>query len=185
MKFTRGAIPGVVIVEPDVYRDDRGFFCESYHAQKYREGGIPATFVQDNHSRSVKGTLRGLHFQTQQTQGKLIRVIEGEVFDVLVDCRRGSPAFKRWEGLVLSADNFKQIYAPPGLLHGFCVLSETAQLEYKCTDFYHPRSEISVIWNDSDLNIDWPVKNPSLSKKDAAGFRFADVLNKFPSFAKG
>ena len=168
LRFTSSEVPGVVIVEPDVHSDERGFLLESYHAEKYREGGIHAAFVQDNHSASRKGTLRGLHGQSPHPQGKLVRVLEGEIFDVLVDIRRGSPAYGKFVTAILSSENFRQIYAPPGLVHGFVVLSEIAQVEYKCTDFYHPKSAFSIAWNDPELCIPWPVDEPTLSPKDAA-----------------
>ena len=161
MKFIETALPGVLIVEPDVHRDARGFFLETFHARKYREGGIDAAFVQDNHSRSVRGTLRGLHGQRKKPQGKLVRVVQGEVFDVAVDIRSGKHV-----GVILSAENFRQLWVPPGFLHGFCVVSETAEIEYKCTDLYDPADEIGARWDSA--GIDWPVKAPLLSARDAA-----------------
>ncbi len=166
MKFTPTALPEVVLVDPDVHRDDRGFFLEVFHGRKYADGGIDVAFVQDNHSRSVRGILRGLHGQIRQPQGKLVRAIEGEIFDVAVDARVGSPSFGRWVGVVLSGENFKQLYVPPGFLHGFCVLSERADVEYKCTDFYNPTDEISVRWDDPAIGIEWPLTDPILSAKD-------------------
>ncbi len=168
LRFTACEVPGVVIVEPEVHSDERGFLLESYHAAKYREGGIHANFVQDNHSSSLRGTLRGLHGQASHPQGKLVRVVEGEIFDVFVDVRRGSPAYGKFVTAVLSGENFRQIYAPPGLVHGFVALSGIAQVEYKCTDFYHPQSAFSIAWNDPELGIPWPVDEPILSPKDAA-----------------
>ena len=166
MKFVQTLLPGVVIVEPDVFRDARGFFLETFHAARYREGGIQYDFVQDNHSRSVRGTLRGLHAQRRRPQGKLVRVVQGEIFDVAVDIRPRSPTFGRWEGARLSAENFRQIFVPPGFAHGFSVLSETAEVEYKCTDFYDPKDEIGARWDSA--GIDWPIERPLLSPKDAA-----------------
>ena len=166
MKFVQTGLPGVVIVEPDVFRDPRGFFLETFHAARYREGGIPYEFVQDNHSRSVRGTLRGLHAQRRRPQGKLVRVVQGEIFDVAVDIRPFSPTFGKWEGAQLSAENFRQIFVPPGFAHGFCVLSETAEVEYKCTDFYDRADEIGARWD--SVGIDWPLQRPLLSPKDAA-----------------
>ncbi len=166
MKFLRTELDGVIVVEPDVFRDGRGFFLETYHAAKYREGGIAAAFVQDNHSRSTRGVLRGLHAQRARPQGKLVRCVEGEVFDVAVDARRGSPTFGQWIGVTLSAETCRQIYVPPGFLHGFAVVSETAQVEYKCTGLYDPSDEVGVIWNDPAIGIAWPVSDPVLSKKD-------------------
>jgi dTDP-4-dehydrorhamnose 3,5-epimerase len=155
-----------MVVEPDVFRDERGFFLETFHAGKYRQGGIPYQFVQDNHSLSRRGTLRGLHAQRLRPQGKLVRAISGEIFDVAVDIRKGSPTFGKWMGATLSAENFRQIFVPPGFAHGFCVLSETAEVEYKCTDFYDGSDEIGLLWNSA--GIDWPLKEPLLSAKDAA-----------------
>ncbi|MCA1829021.1 MAG: dTDP-4-dehydrorhamnose 3,5-epimerase [Myxococcales bacterium] len=161
MKFVETALPGVLIVEPDVHRDPRGFFLETFHAGKYREGGIDAPLVQANHSRSTRGTLRGLHAQRKTPQGKLVRAVSGEVFDVAVDVRTGKHV-----GVALSADNFRQLWVPPGLLHGFCVVSETAEIEYYCTELYDPSDEIGARWDSA--GIDWPVKEPLLSRKDAA-----------------
>ena len=166
MRFEPTRLSGVIIIEPDVYKDTRGFFVETYHAEKYRAGGIDGPFVQDNHSRSVKGTLRGLHLQLRRPQGKLIRVIDGEIYDVAVDVRRHSPTFGAWVSVTLSADNFRQVYIPPGFAHGFCVVSDVAQVEYKCTDLYDPESEIGVAWNDPAIGITWPVATPILSERD-------------------
>ena len=166
MRLVQTGIAGIVVIEPDVHRDGRGFFVETYHAERYREIGIVGPFVQDNHSRSVSGTVRGLHLQVRHAQGKLIRVIEGEIFDVAVDVRRGSPTFGRWVGVNLTAESFKQIYVPPGFAHGFCVVSAAAQVEYKCTDIYDPASEVGIAWNDPDLGISWPVADPILSSRD-------------------
>jgi dTDP-4-dehydrorhamnose 3,5-epimerase len=167
MRVVPSTLPGVLVIEPDVREDGRGFFIETYQAERYREHGIAGTFVQDNHSRSIGGTLRGLHLQLRRPQGKLIRVIEGEIFDVAVDVRRGSPAFGRWVGVSLSAANFKQCFIPPGFAHGFCVLSPIAQVEYKCTDFYDPASEIGIAWNDPAIGIAWPIAEPLLSPRDS------------------
>jgi dTDP-4-dehydrorhamnose 3,5-epimerase len=175
-------LPGVLLLEPHVYRDDRGFFLETYHADRYREHGIPGPFVQDNHSRSTAGTLRGLHLQPGRLQGKLIHVIEGEVFDVAVDVRRGSPTFGRWVSVVLSAENFKQCYVPPGFAHGFCVLTPIAQVEYKCTDFYDPATEIGIAWNDPALAIDWPIGDPRLSDRDRRNPTLAEVADRLPEW---
>ena len=182
MKFLDTEVPGVILIEPDVHRDERGFFIESYQAQRYADNGIPGPFVQDNHSRSTFGTLRGLHAQLIQPQGKLVRVVEGEVFDVAVDVRRGSPTFGRHVSLSLSADNFRQLYIPPGFVHGFCVTSEVAEFEYKCTDYYNPTGEISVAWNDPDIGIQWPLDDPILSPKDADAPRLRDVLDRLPEY---
>lgn len=176
MSFKETPLPGVVLVEPRVFRDDRGFFLETYHAERYREGGIGEPFVQDNHSRSGRGILRGLHAQRQFPQGKLVRCVEGEIWDVAVDIRVGSPTFKQWFGVTLSAENFHQLYVPPGFAHGFCVLSEIAQVEYKCTDVYHPEDELGLVWNDPDLGIQWPVTEPTLSNKDREAHRLEEAL---------
>jgi dTDP-4-dehydrorhamnose 3,5-epimerase len=182
MKFTPTAIPEVVLIEPAVHRDPRGFFLESYHQEKYARGGIPGPFVQDNHSHSLRGTLRGLHAQRRHPQGKLVRAVLGEMFDVAVDVRRGSPTFGRWVGLVLSAENFRQLYIPPGFVHGFCVLSDRVEVEYKCTDFYAPGDEMTVAWNDPAIGIEWPVREPILSAKDRAAPRLADLMELLPVY---
>lgn len=168
MKFLPTALPEVIVVEPDVFGDARGFFLESYHERKYREGGIPGPFVQDNHSRSAKGVLRGLHAQLKKPQGKLVRVLRGSVLDVAVDIRPGSPTFGRWVSAELTGENHKQLWIPPGFAHGFATLSETADFAYKCTDFYDPADEIGILWSDPALGIDWRLSEPLLSKKDAA-----------------
>jgi dTDP-4-dehydrorhamnose 3,5-epimerase len=169
-----------MVIEPDVHADGRGFFLETYHADRYREHGIEGPFVQDNRSRSIAGTLRGLHLQIRRPQGKLIHVIEGEILDVAVDVRRGSPTFGRWVSVTLSAENFTQCYVPPGFAHGFCVVSPIAQVEYKCTDLYDPASEIGIAWNDPALGIAWPVEQPILSARDGLHPRLADLLEKLP-----
>ena len=181
MKFLRLELEGLVVIEPEVYRDSRGFFLETFQARKYEEAGLPETFVQDNHSLSLRGVLRGLHAQRRRPQGKLVRVVEGEVLDVAVDIRRGSPTFRRWAGVALSSENLRLCYIPPGFLHGFCVLSERAQFEYKVTDFYEPGDELGVIWNDPDLGIEWPVKDPILSAKDKALPRLSEILDQLPA----
>jgi dTDP-4-dehydrorhamnose 3,5-epimerase len=181
--ITPGSIPGLAIIEPDVYRDSRGFFLETYHADKYRAAGISGSFLQDNHSRSIKGTLRGLHLQIQRPQGKLVRVIEGEIYDVAVDVRRGSPTFAKWAGVRLSAENFRQCYLPPGLAHGFAVMSAVAQVEYKCTDIYDPKDELGIAWNDPAIGIDWPISDPLLSERDTRHPTLADVMDRLPVFA--
>ena len=158
-----------------MHRDARGFFLETYHRDKYAAGGITAAFVQDNHSRSVRGTLRGLHAQLARPQGKLIRVVEGEIHDVALDIRRGSPTFGRTVGVRLSGEDFRQLWIPPGFAHGFCVLSEVAHVEYKCTELYDPADEISILWNDPDLGIDWPIRDPIVSAKDSRAPRLRDV----------
>ena len=180
MKVVQAELPGVLLIEPDVFRDTRGFFLESYNQRKYRELGIDAEFVQDNHSRSGRDTIRGLHAQHHHPQGKLVRVIEGSIFDVVVDIRRGSSSYARWIGMRLSADNFVQCYVPPGYAHGFCVLSEIAQIEYKCTDFYYPDDELHILWDDPEIGITWPTANPLLSDKDCAGKRLRDLIDRLP-----
>jgi dTDP-4-dehydrorhamnose 3,5-epimerase len=185
MKFIATDIPGVIVIEPQVFRDERGFFLETYHQQKYQGGGIDAVFVQDNHSRSQRGAIRGLHAQLRRPQGKLIRVIEGEIYDVAIDIRRGSPHFSQWVGVWLSAENFRQLYIPPGFAHGFCVTSEIAQVQYKCDNFYDPESELSVQWNDPDLKINWPLEeihSPILSKKDIAAKPLRQLMDVLPWF---
>lgn len=177
-KFKETPLAGVIVVEPDVHQDDRGFFLETYHAPKYHEGGIRETFVQDNHSRSSLGILRGLHGQCPGAQGKLVRVIEGEVFDVAVDVRRGSPSYGDHFSILLSSENFRQLYVPPGILHGFLVTSETAQFEYKCTDVYDHAAEFCVAWNDPDIGIEWPIDEPILNERDRSAPRLKDVSDK-------
>ena len=166
MQVIETALPGVMIVEPVVHRDSRGFFLETFHAAKYAAAGVPTTFVQDNHSKSVRNTLRGLHLQLQKPQGKLVRSVEGDIWDVVVDVRRGSPTFGQWVGEILTASNFKQIYVPPGCAHGFCVLSDVAQVEYKCTEFYDPADETGIAFDDPLLDISWPIADPVLSERD-------------------
>ncbi|MEM7203153.1 MAG: dTDP-4-dehydrorhamnose 3,5-epimerase [Planctomycetota bacterium] len=169
MKFSATTLPGVLLIEPDVYRDPRGLFLETYQARKYfAQGRIPDTFVQDNHSVSRKDTLRGLHVQPTVPQGKLVRVVEGRVFDVAVDVRVGSPWFGRWTGVELSADNFRQLWVPQGFAHAFVVLSARAQFEYKCTDYYAPKDQLTIAWNDPDIGIAWPTEMgaPALAFKD-------------------
>jgi dTDP-4-dehydrorhamnose 3,5-epimerase len=188
VKFIPTDLPGVIIVEPQVYRDERGFFLEVYQREKYIAGNIDVVFVQDNHSRSARGTVRGLHAQLLRPQGKLIRVIEGDIYDVAVDIRRGSPHFGNWIGVWLSSENFRQIYVPQGFAHGFCVASEFAQVEYKCTDYYDPASEISVQWNDPEIGIAWPadiVAAPILSKKDVAAMPLRELMDVLPQFEEG
>lgn len=169
--FVTTAIPDVLIIEPKVFGDERGFFLESYQKTKFVEHGIFADFVQDNHSKSIRGVLRGLHYQIQQPQGKLVRVIAGEIFDVAVDIRRGSPTFGKWVGDYLSAENKKMIWVPPGFAHGFFVTSPEAEVIYKATDYYAPQWERTIAWNDPAIGINWPIGDvpPMLSSKDAAG----------------
>lgn len=175
MKVQAASIPGLLIVEPSVHGDERGFFMETYSRDRYAKAGIGADFVQDNLSLSAKGILRGLHLQHPRDQGKLCFVLEGEVFDVAVDVRVGSPTFGRWEGVRLSSDNKRQLYVPPGFAHGFCVMSERALFSYKCTDFYSAASEIGVAWDDPEIGIDWPLREPRLSTKDQQNRRLRDI----------
>lgn len=167
MKVIQTAIEGVVILEPQMFADHRGFFMETWNRQRYTQAGVAADFVQDNLSFSHRGVLRGLHFQHPQGQGKLVQVLEGEVFDAAVDIRRGSPTFGQAVTCRLSADNRRQFYVPAGFAHGFCVLSQTALFSYKCTDFYQPHYEGGILWNDPSLGIDWPIDQPILSEKDS------------------
>jgi dTDP-4-dehydrorhamnose 3,5-epimerase len=182
MKIEPTHLSGVVLIHPVVYQDPRGFFTETYHAKRYGEHGLPSEFVQDNHSRSICRTLRGLHLQLTQPQGKLIHVISGAIFDVAVDVRVGSPSFAQWVGVELTGDNFKQLYVPPGFAHGFCVISDQADVSYKCTDYYLHGDEIGIAWNDPDIAIQWPITTPILSEKDMNALRLKDVLSRLPRF---
>ena len=164
----RSTLGDVILIEPQVFRDDRGFFLETYHQARYGEKGVRPAFVQDNHSHSRKGSVRGLHYQLKHPQGKLIYVVTGRILDVVLDIRQGSPTFGRWCGFDLSADNRRQVYIPPGFAHGFSVLSDRADVIYKCTDFYAPGDEYGVLWNDPELEIDWGTEAPILSPKDLA-----------------
>ncbi|MGI1669187.1 MAG: dTDP-4-dehydrorhamnose 3,5-epimerase [Neptuniibacter sp.] len=176
MNVIKTDVEGVLIIEPKVFGDERGFFLETFQAKRYQqEVGIELPFVQDNHSRSTKGVLRGLHFQKTKPQGKLVRVVSGEVFDVAVDIRPDSKTYGKWAGTLLSAENKRQFWVPPGLAHGFVVLSDTADFEYKCTDYYDPADEGCLIWNDPDLAIEWPITEPILSEKDKLGLLFKEL----------
>jgi dTDP-4-dehydrorhamnose 3,5-epimerase len=175
MRTAATDLPGVLVIEPSVFGDARGFFTETWRSDRYAELGLPAVFVQDNLSFSTQGVLRGLHYQHPQGQGKLVYVLQGEVFDVAVDVRVGSPTFGRWAGVTLSADSHRQFYIPPGFAHGFVVLSPTALFAYKCTEYYAPEHEGSLLWSDPALGIAWPVRDPALSAKDAAAPRLADI----------
>lgn len=187
MKVLATKLPGVLIIEPQVYGDARGFFQETYHAQRYIDAGIVLPFVQDNHSRSGKGVLRGLHSQLTHPQGKLVRVTQGAVFDVAVDIRRGSPTFGKWAGAILSEDNFRQFYIPPGFAHGFLALSDRVDFLYKCTDYYHPEDEVGILWNDPDIGIDWPDIGMEyrLSDKDRNNPRLSELTDRLPRYAEG
>lgn len=172
MQFIQTSIPGVIVIEPDVHSDERGFFMETFQAQLYRQAGIAADFVQDNHSGSARGALRGLHFQVRQTQGKLVRVAMGEIFDVAVDLRQSSPTFGKWAGELLSSKNRRQLWLPPGFAHGFYVLSEWAEVLYKVSDYYNREWERTLLWNDTHVGIKWPIpdgQTPVLSPKDETG----------------
>jgi dTDP-4-dehydrorhamnose 3,5-epimerase len=166
MNVTATDHPEVLLIEPEIFRDARGFFTEAFHANKFRSYGLPDIFVQDNHSRSSKGVVRGLHYQLEHPQGKLVWVVSGEVLDVAVDIRLGSPYFGQWVSVVLSEANLKQMYIPPGFAHGFCVISSRADVLYKCTDFYAPGDEYGIAWDDPDIGIEWPGRDHVLSGKD-------------------
>ncbi len=176
MNVTKTKLEGCVIIEPKVFGDERGFFLEVFQAERYADiAGISLPFVQDNHSRSSKDVLRGLHFQKTKPQGKLVRVVKGEVYDVAVDIRQGSPTFGEWEAVILSDENKLQFWVPPGFAHGFVVLSDIADFEYKCTDYYDPSDAGNILWNDPDLKIQWPVDVPILSDEDANALKLADI----------
>ena len=178
MKFEATPLRDVYLIEPNVFGDQRGFFLESWSADTFHKAGFDMHFVQDNHSRSAGGILRGMHYQTEHTQGKLVRVTSGAVFDVAVDLRRSSPTLGQWHGVTLSADNHRMLWVPPGFAHGFYVVSESADFQYKCTDVYHPDSEISLAWDDPTVGIEWPLpagEAPMLSAKDAAGLAWEDL----------
>ena len=179
-RFQRLEIPEVVLIEPKVFADGRGFFMETYKLSDFSEFGIKEPFVQDNHSHSVKGVLRGLHYQNPpKAQGKLVRVVRGEIYDVAVDIRKGSPTYGKWIGVVLSEENKLMLYVPPGFAHGFCVLSEVAEVVYKCTEEYDPVAEAGIIWNDPEIGIKWPIEAPILSEKDSKWPRLRDAINHF------
>lgn len=182
MRVIPADIPEVLLIEPDVFTDSRGFFLETFHAARYAEHGMPGPFVQDNHSRSVHGTVRGLHLQLTHPQAKLIRVIVGEIFDVAVDVRVGSPTFGKWVGVTLSAESFRQYYIPPGFAHGFSVLSPVAEVEYKCTDIYDADGQLGLLWNDPSLDIPWGVSNPVLSDRDRANPTIREAMDRLPRF---
>jgi dTDP-4-dehydrorhamnose 3,5-epimerase len=184
MNVSNATLPGIVVIEPPVFADDRGFFLETWHQVRYQKCGLPANFVQDNLSFSVYGTLRGLHFQHPNDQGKLVYVLQGEIFDVAVDIRVGSQTFGQWASIVLSETNKLQVYVPEGFAHGFCVTSKNALVGYKCTDFYNPTTEGGVLWNDPALGIPWPVATPTLSEKDRAYPRLQEIsLRRLPQFS--
>lgn len=183
MKIITTNLPGVIVFEPKVFGDKRGFFLETFRQDILKDAGIEENFVQDNHSRSTKGVLRGLHYQMTQTQGKFVRVATGAVFDVAVDVRHGSSTFGQWYGTQLDEDNMRMMYVPPGFAHGFVVLSETTDFLYKCTDYYHPHSEQGIAWDDPDIGIQWPTKDVLLSEKDTKNIRLKDqTIENLPSF---
>ena len=175
LRFINTVLSGVTLIETDVFSDERGYFMETHHQQKYAACGMGKPFVQDNRSHSIRNVLRGLHYQLHHPQAKLIYVVSGEIFDVAVDIRRGSPTFGKWDGLRLSAEIGRQLFVPEGFAHGFCVLSETADVLYKCTDFYQPGDELGVAWNDPAIGINWPVSGPLLSPKDSLYPRLRDI----------
>ncbi len=180
MEIIKTSIPEVIVFVPPVFTDSRGYFLETYQQQKYAAAGIPKPFVQDNQSYSTKNVLRGLHFQLRHPQGKLVRVIQGSVFDVAIDMRKNSPTFGKWHGEILSAENKRQMYVPENFAHGFCVLSDSAEFVYKCTDFYVPGDEVGLIWNDPQVGVEWPIEQPILSDKDAVLPSWADILELLP-----
>jgi dTDP-4-dehydrorhamnose 3,5-epimerase len=183
MQVETTPIPGLLVIKPNSFGDRRGFFLETYQQERYRAAGIDAPFVQDNQSRSLRGALRGLHYQRRRPQGKLVYVTRGRIWDVVVDIRRGSPAFGQWYGQELDDRRHHQVYAPPGVAHGFCVLSDEADFFYKCTDYYQPELEMAVRWDDPDLAIAWPMKDPVLSDKDLAAPLLKDIpLDYLPEF---
>lgn len=175
MKITPTPLAGVQLIEPRVFQDARGFFMETFHRPRFLEAGLPGDFVQDNHSYSIQGTLRGLHYQIEHPQGKLVRAVRGEIFDVAVDLRRSSPTFGQWFGATLSEVNRLMMFIPPHFAHGFCATSDIAEVVYKCTDVYHPQHERTILWNDPDLNIAWPIPEPLVSEKDARGASFPEA----------
>jgi dTDP-4-dehydrorhamnose 3,5-epimerase len=182
VRFLPTELPEVVLIEPDVHRDERGFFLETWHARKYAESGIPEQFVQDNHSKSCRDTLRGFHAQSRHSQGKLVRVLWGEIFDVAVDIRVGSPSFARHVCVRLTAESFRQLWIPPGFGHAFLVLSEEAEIEYKCTEFYDPSDEIGFIWEDPVVAVSWPIDDPILSERDRGAPTLAAIEDRLPRF---
>jgi dTDP-4-dehydrorhamnose 3,5-epimerase len=182
MKIIATSIPEVIVFEPQVFSDNRGHFQETYQAQKYQEAGVPKPFVQDNQSYSIAKVLRGLHFQLAHPQGKLVRVTKGEVFDVAVDLRKSSPTFGQWHGEILSAENRRQMYVPENFAHGFCVLGDSAEFLYKCTDVYYPGDEVGLIWNDVEIGVKWLIEDPLLSDKDQKLPTLAEVMDILPKY---
>ena len=182
VSFRQTLIDGVLICDLDVYEDDRGFFLETFHLEKYTGGGINGPFVQDNYSHSLQGVLRGLHYQYPRAQAKLVSCIQGTIFDVAVDIRQGSPTFGRWVGTVLSDENRRQLFIPKGVAHGFCVLSSSADVVYKCSEFYYAEDDCGILWSDEQINIDWPVRNPTLSDKDKALPSLEQATHRLPPY---
>lgn len=183
MEIIKLNLEGALIIEPDVYSDDRGYFLETYQEKRYRKCGIDVTFVQDNLSFSTKGTLRGLHFQYPHSQAKLVKVLQGEVLDVILDIRHNSPSFGCWDGICLSEENHRQLFVPEGFAHGYCVLSNKAIFTYKCSDFYRPEYEKGILWSDPEIAIDWPIKTPTLSEKDGQYPLLKDIPDEYlPEF---
>lgn len=178
MEVIKTKLDGCLIIRPKIFADERGFFLETYQEKRYQEAGINERFVQDNRSRSTQNVLRGLHFQKNKPQGKLVTVIEGEVFDVAIDLRPNSKTFGQYESVILTSDNKLQFYVPPGFAHGFCVISPTAEFQYKCTDYYDPEDESGLIWNDPDIGVEWPINDPILSSKDEKQPLLSQIKNK-------
>jgi len=183
LKVTETNLPGVLIIEPKVFQDSRGFFLETFSANRYEAAGIRGPFVQDNHSRSLKGTVRGLHLQATKPQGKLMRAVSGSMLDVAVDVRVGSPHFGKWTSALITGENFKQMFVPEGFAHGFAVLSDVVDVEYKCTGYYDPADELTVLWNDPAIGIDWPVNEPTLSGRDRSARPLLELVDRLPRFA--
>jgi dTDP-4-dehydrorhamnose 3,5-epimerase len=182
MELLPTTLPGVLLIQPKIHRDERGFFIETFHAPRYAAAGVEAEFIQDNQSSSVQRTLRGLHAQIRRPQAKLVRCIEGEILDVAVDVRKGSPMFGRWFAAILNADNCRQMYIPTGFVHGFAVLSDRAQVEYKCSDVYVPDDQLTVLWNDPKIGVDWGIEDPILSPKDKVARPLSEVMDQLPEY---
>lgn len=182
MELLPTSLPGVLLIQPKVHRDERGFFVETFQIPRYKEAGVTVDFVQDNQSASQKNTLRGLHAQIQRPQAKLVRCIEGEIFDVAVDVRKGSPNFGKWFGALLNAENCRQMYVPAGFVHGFAVMTERAQVEYKCSDIYVPDDQLTVLWNDPQIGVQWGIQDPILSPKDKGAKTLAQQMDLLPNF---
>jgi len=180
MNFRETQLPGVIEIEPELFGDARGFFMEVYQREKYRAAGVDVEFVQENHSRSALRVLRGLHYQLRKPQGKLVRAVVGEIFDVAVDIRRSSPHYGEWAGAVLSAENRRLLYVPPGFAHGFCVTSDMAEVVYQCTDYYDPEDERGILWSDPEIDVHWPITEPILSRKDQHHPLLGDAADQLP-----